>query len=94
MGKITTGQIVMPFVAMAVGAGLLYVGLGLGQGMVWVAAGWFFMVLGVVATLFNLAAVLPAPFGPLLRHPLLNFAMLVVVLGLLINVVVVAIRGD
>jgi hypothetical protein len=52
-----------PVLVILVGAALVYVGLWLGWGAVWAAAGAFFIVLGLGAEVLALAWRLPGPIG-------------------------------
>jgi hypothetical protein len=77
--KITIGHIILPILAILCGILLILAGIKLGWGLTWTLAGVFFVTLGLVANLLTMAWVLPGPLGALLRHPVSNVLMLVLV---------------
>ncbi len=82
---------VVPVLVMLAGAALVYVGLWLGWGAVWAAAGAFFIVLGLGAEVLALAWRLPGTVGAYLRRPVVGILVVGAVVATLAVVVVLGI---
>ena len=89
--KLTPGHWMVPLLPLGVGVFLIYSGTHLGWGAVWTAGGGFFVTVAVAAYLLNLAWIVPAPFGLVLRHPITNVAILLAVIGMLIVTVILGV---
>ena len=78
------GQFILSFLAILVGAALLY--FGQIQPPVWSAGGGIFLAIGVGSLLLTLGLVLPGWPGKALRHPVFNFlAIAAVVIMILLT---------
>jgi hypothetical protein len=85
--KITRGHIAMSAFAIIVGGLLVYAGTAGDWGAVWVAAGAFFLAVGLGTVLISLAYVLPGPAGAILRSPAVSILVIAaVIIALLITV--------
>jgi hypothetical protein len=91
--KVSVGHLLMPQLALLVGAALLYAGIWGGWGAAWVAGGAFFISIGLAANLLTLAWILPGPVGAFLRHPVTNIFILAMVLISLCLTVTLGIFG-
>jgi hypothetical protein len=89
--QIRREHFLVPVLAIAVGGALLYVGLWASWGIVWAAAGGFFLVLGLAAELLALTWRLPGPLGRLLRQPLVGILIVGAVVVALATVTALAI---
>jgi hypothetical protein len=74
--KMTIGQILLPFVVLAIGVSLVLAGTWGGWGIVWTAGGIFFITVGIGTTLLTLAWNLPGPLGAFLKRPLVSILIL------------------
>ena len=88
--KTRRGEIILPFVVLAVGAALIYLGLGVGAGLAWAAGGAFFIVLGVSALLLSLATTATGTLGSFLRSKAVS---ILIILGLLVLLVLTVVLG-
>ena len=88
--KSRLGEILLPFVALAVGAGLIYLGLGMKTGQAWAAGGIFFIILGLSALLLTIASNATGKMGQFLRS---KFVSLLIFLAMLVSLVVTVILG-
>ncbi len=87
------GEILLPFVALAVGSALIYLGLGQGAGLAWAAGGAFFIVLGVSALLLSLASTAIGPAGTILRSKAVSILIILLLLILLVITVGLGVAG-
>jgi len=81
--KVTPAHYTMPLLPIGAGAVLVYLGLFADWGLVWAAAGGFFLTVGLGAYVFTLAWTLPGTPGVLLRHPLVSILVVMAVLLML-----------
>jgi len=88
--KTRRGEIILPFVVLAVGAALIYLGLGMKAGQAWAAGGIFFIILGLSALLLTVATNATGKMGQFLRS---KFVSLLIFLAMLVSLVVTVILG-
>lgn len=75
---------VMPGIAIATGGACMALHWGLGAEFVWVAAGIFFLAVGVSAYLLGTAWVVEGALGRVLRSPGITVLVLLTILGTLV----------
>ena len=83
------GQFILSFLAIFVGAALLYIGQI--QRPVWSAGGGIFLAIGVGSLLLTLGLVLPGWPGKVLRHPVFNLLTIAAVVFMILLTVYYAI---
>ena len=91
--KITSSHIVLPIVCILVGTVLVYLGLCMGWGLVWVAGGGFFIVVGIGAGLLTSAWTLPGRVGAFLRRPFVGILILIAVILMMVITVYIGISS-
>lgn len=88
--KTRRGEIILPFVVLAVGVALIYLGLGMKAGQAWAAGGIFFIILGLSALLLTVATNATGKMGQFLRS---KFVSLLIFLALLVSLVATVLLG-
>lgn len=91
MMKITVAHLITPILSLAVGIALMVAGNVGGWGRVWIAAGFFFVTLGVCAMLLNVAWIAQGPIARILRHPILSVLIFLAVLGTLVGTLIIGV---
>jgi hypothetical protein len=92
--NIRLGHFILPFLAIAVGTALIYLGWQESLGAAWVAGGVLFIAIGVGALVLNLAWILPDPWGAWLKGRAVGMLILGIVLFLLAATVVLGIASS
>jgi hypothetical protein len=83
----------LPALAILAGGACMSLHWGLGAEFVWVAAGWFFLSVGVGAYVLSAAWAAQGLLGKVLRSPVLSLLVLLAVLGTLVWTVLLGVRA-
>lgn len=91
--KTRRGEIMLPFVALAVGIALVYLGIGQGAGLAWASGGIFFIALGISAFTLSLANSNAGQANPFLQSKILSILIILVLMILLVVTVILGVLG-
>ncbi len=87
------GEIMLPFVVLAVGIALVYLGIGQGAGLAWASGGIFFIALGISALVLSLANSAAGQANTFLHSKALSVMIILVLMILLVVTVILGVLG-